>query len=75
MKYFLVNYIFYKGLSRVPDYRNTEVCFDDIDPETTDAELKKMAAHEVDCRFIKCSEDFRIYGKFWDVTDVEEINY
>ncbi len=74
MRYFLVHYLFRKGINGPKVPKETEVAFDDIDPETTDLELKRMAEREVDNRFEK-SEDFPLYGKFWEITDVEEINY
>jgi hypothetical protein len=74
MRYFIVHYQFRKGLGPEWEPRQTEVAFDDIDPETTDAELIRMAQMEVNTRFER-SDDYRLYGKFWEITDVEEINY
>lgn len=74
MRYFLVHYTFRHGINGPTENKTTEVAFDDIDPETSDQELRRMAVMEVDQRFEK-SDDFPLYGKFWEVTDVEEINY
>lgn len=74
MRHFIVYYLFRQGINGPKTGRETEVTFDDIDPETTDSDLRKMAIQEVDSRFYK-SEDYPLYGKFWEITDVVEINY
>lgn len=74
MRYFHVHYLFRHGINGHREPRQTEVAFDDVDPETTDAQLKQMARREVDSRFER-SEDFPLYGKFWEITDVIEVCY
>lgn len=74
MRYFIVHYSFRPGLNGNPIMKSTEVAFDDIDPETTDDQLKRMAAIEVDQHFER-SGDFPLYGKFWEVIEVEEVYY
>lgn len=74
MRHFVVYYLFNIGINGPRKKRHLEVSFDDIDPETSDKDLKRMAHSEVDQRF-KQSDDFPLYGKFWEVTDIEEVFY
>lgn len=74
MRHFMVYYDFRKGINGPIEKRSTEVAFDDIDPETTDLQLRRMAEREVNNRF-ESSNDFPLYGKFWEITEVKEINY
>lgn len=74
MRYFTVYYTFRRGINGPTEKQETEVVFDDIDPETTDLELQRMAEREVNHRF-ESSDDYPLYGKFWQVTDVEERCY
>lgn len=74
MRHFLVHYTFRKGINGPSEKRQSEITYDDIDPETTDMELKRMAANDVDQRFYQ-SVDYPLYGKFWQVIEVEDISY
>ncbi len=74
MRFFTVYYTFRKGINGPTENRETEVAFDDIDPETTDRDLVRMATNEVNQRFER-SNDHPLYGKFWEVTDVQERCY
>ncbi len=74
MRYFTVHYTFRPGINGAPENREHESAFDDIDPETTDNELKNMAVREVENRFYN-SIDYPLYGKFWQIIEVEERCY
>ena len=58
-----------KGLG--PDTFNKvfEVAFHDIEPGTSDYDIKQMAQKEVETKLYK-SEDYPLYGKNWEVVGI-----
>lgn len=73
MRHFVVRYYFRHGINGRWEDREIVITFDD-DHETTDADFKSMAEREVNIRFER-SDDYPLYGKFWEVYQVEEVDY
>jgi hypothetical protein len=67
--HFAVHFMIRKGLG--PEYKEKviEVGLDDIEPDTSDAELKSMAKLEAES-YLSKSEDYPLYGKNWYVGEI-----
>ena len=58
-----------KGLSEEMITKTFPVSFDDLPNDTSDYEARQMAINEVNTMLYR-SEDYRVYGKNWIVTEV-----
>jgi hypothetical protein len=60
-----------KGLSGEESFlKPVFVGLDDLPNELSEPEIKDLIAREVDSQMMR-SEDFRLYGKNWEVVDIE----
>lgn len=71
MKEFVVLFKIVKGLGPENFEKAITVGFDDIDPETSEAELRQWAIREAEGQLYN-SDDFRVYGKNWTLIEVYE---
>jgi hypothetical protein len=74
MRHFIVQYEIRKGLGPEWVSKTHESTFDDIDPETPEFDLKRMAVYELETR-LRASEDYPLYGKNWNIAEVNEVVY
>lgn len=70
--YFAVHFILRKGMGpeHVPHLVN--VGLDDIDPGTTEEEIREMVLLDAESQLRK-TEDYPVYGKNWIYKDMERI--
>lgn len=73
MRQLEVEVIIRKGLG--PEYitKNFPYGFDDLPEDTTDFEIKEMAKYQVET-YLRNTEDYRAYGKNWEIIDYHFTN-
>lgn len=67
---FAVHFKLRKGLGPEWVDKTIFVGLDDVDPETTEFELKQMAINEAESQLYR-TDDYKTYGKNWQYKDIE----